>query len=324
MKGRVFGALTGFAFLAAVLSIAFGSTELDWSALLRGETGNTARLVLLYVRLPRTLGAIVCGASLAAAGAILQTLLNNSLAGPNIIGVNAGANFAALLVMALFPQQVHLVPPAAFAGALGCTVLIWCAADLTGASRTTILLAGAAISGIIGAASSAVKILFPDVLYSYNLFAVGSLSGLTMRKVLSAAPYAAAGLAAALLLQRDMNVLTLGDDLAQAVGLHLRRTRRMLIFTAALLAGAAVSIAGTIGFVGLLVPHAARWLLGSDRRGFVPAAAMLGAGLVLLCDVFGRVVFAPFEMPVGLLLSLLGGAYFLVLLLRTKGGRTYD
>lgn len=324
IKRQLLGKLILFVLAAAVLSLCLGSTEIAWSELLSKEAGNSVAFrVLLYVRLPRTLGAIVCGSTLAAAGAILQSLLNNSLASPNIIGVNAGANFSALLVMALFPQIPSLTAPAAFAGALACTSLIWLIASATGASRNTIILAGTAVSGIISALSSCVKLLFPDILYSYNMFTVGSLNGLTMRKLLPALPYAAAGLLAAGFMQRDMNVLTLGEELSQAVGLRLRRTRMILIFTASMLAGTAVSIAGTVGFVGLLVPHAARRILAGSQRGLIAVSALLGAGLVLLCDVFGRVVFAPFEVPVGILLSLLGGSYFLLLLFRKRGGRIY-
>lgn len=324
MKRHLFGRLALFVLTSATLSLFLGSTDLAWGELLSQDASSSVSFrVLLYVRLPRTLGAIVCGSTLAAAGAILQSLLNNALASPNIIGVNAGANFSALLVMALFPQAVSLTAPAAFIGALICTSLIWLIASATGASRSTIILAGTAVSGIIGALSSCIKLLFPDILYSYNIFTMGSLNGLTMRKLLPALPYAAIGLLAAGFMQRDMNVLTLGEELSQAVGLRLRRTRLLLIFTASLLAGTAVSIAGTIGFVGLLVPHAARHVLAGSQRGLIAVSALLGAGLVLVCDVFGRVVFAPFEMPVGILLSLLGGGYFLFLLFRKRGGRIY-
>ena len=328
MKARAMSGIVLFLLLAAGLSLCLGSTELDWAELL-GTPGQRAGdsmafRVFAYVRLPRTLSAMLCGSALAVAGTILQALLNNSLAGPNVIGINAGANFSALLVMALFPQSVHLVAPASFVGALACTVLIYFIVSGTGTSRTTIVLAGVAISGIIGAASSCVKILFPDVLYSYNLFSVGSLNGVSMRKILPALPYVLGGMAAALGLSRKMNVLVLGEELSQAVGLDWRRMRAVLIFSAALLAGAAVSVGGTIGFVGLLVPHTARRLLGNDHRWLIPGAAMLGAALVLLCDMLGRVLFAPFEIPVGILLSILGGGYFLILLLRNKGGRVYD
>lgn len=328
MKTRAMTGIILFVLLAVVLSLCFGSTELAWADLFAAAAQkgaeSTAFRVFSYVRIPRTLGAVLCGSALAVAGTILQALLNNSLAGPNIIGINAGANFSALLVMAFFPQAVNCVAPAAFIGALACTALIYFIANATGTSRTTIVLAGVAISGIIGAASSCVKILFPDILYSYNLFSVGSLNGVTMRRILPALPYVLGGLVLAFGMSGSMNVLVLGEELSQAVGLNLRRMRVVFIFLAALLAGAAVSVGGTIGFVGLLVPHLARQLLGDDHRRLLPASAMLGASLVLVCDVLGRVLFAPFEIPVGILLAIFGGAYFMGLLLHNKGGRIYD
>lgn len=308
-----------------VLSLVLGSTQLSMAevfrAMLAGDKENAALRIFLYVRLPRTLGGILCGCGLAVSGAVLQVVLNNALAGPNIIGVNAGAGFAALLVMALFPQAAALLPAAAFAGALICTLLIYSVARCTGASRMTIVLAGVAVSSVINAASSCIKTLVPEVLTAYNGFAVGTLKGVTMAELGAALPYLAVGLCAALLLSGDMNILALGEELAQSLGLKVERCRLLLIVVAAVLAGASVSFAGLIGFVGLLVPHIARILLGSDNRFVVAASALLGASGVLLCDLLGRVMFAPFDLPVGVILSLVGGCYFVGLLLHRRGGR---
>lgn len=289
-----------------------------------GDTDSAALRIFLYARLPRTLGGVLCGCGLAASGAVLQVVLNNSLAGPNIIGVNAGAGFAALLLMALYPGAAMLLPGAAFVGALACTLLIYGAARLTGASRMTIVLAGVAVSGIVNAASSGLKILFPDVLAAYNSFSIGSLNGITMAQLRAAVPYLGAGLLAALLLGGDMDVLSLGEELAKSLGLKVERLRLLLIMTASVLAGAAVSVGGLVGFVGLLAPHMARLLVGTDNRRVVAASALLGASSVLLCDLLGRVLFAPFELPVGLVLSVAGGGCFLVLLFRRRGGRLRD
>lgn len=307
--------------LAAVL---FGSTRLSLGELLQaldaGDRESPAWRIFFHVRLPRMLAGALCGSGLAVAGAVLQVVLNNSLAGPNIIGVNAGAGFAALIAMSLFPNRVSALPAAAFLGALGCTVLIYALARKTGASRMTIVLAGVAVSSILNAASGALKILFPDVLAAYNSFSVGTLNGVTLRQLAPAMPYIVAGLAAAQWLSGAMNVLSLGEEVAQSLGLNVRRCRLLLILAAAVLAGASVSVCGLVGFVGLLVPHTARLLFGSDNRLVIRASALLGACAVILCDLVGRMIFAPFEIPVGILLSLIGGGYFLWLLLRRRGG----
>lgn len=319
--------LAGLLIAAILLSLLLGSTNLSMveviQAALQGDMDSTALRIFLYVRLPRTLGGILCGCGLAVSGAVLQVELNNSLVGPNIIGVNAGAGFASLLVLALFPATASLLPAAAFVGALLCTLLIYGVARCTGASRMTIVLAGVAVSSIINAASSCIKILFPDVLAAYNSFSVGTLSGVTMDKLLAALPYLAVGLLAVLLLSGDMNVLVLGEEIAQSLGLRVDRCRLLLILAASVLAGAAVSFAGLVGFVGLLVPHIVRILLGTDNRLVVAGSALLGACGVLLCDLLGRTLFAPFEIHVGILLSLVGGVYFVCLLLRRRGGKLH-
>ncbi len=324
---RPAAALVGIVVVLFVLSVAallLGSTQLSPVQVIRdglaGQFQSLSWRVFYYVRVPRVLGAILCGSGLAVSGAVLQAVLNNSLAGPNTIGVNAGAGFAALLVMALFPMNIALLPIASFIGALACTMLIYLAARVTGASRMTIVLAGVAVSSVINAASSAIKTLFPDVLTAYNSFSVGTLNGVQLTQLKAAIPYLAVGLISALLLSGDMNVLALGEETARSLGLRVERCRMLLIFTASILAGASVSFCGLVGFVGLLVPHAARLLLGTDNRLVVPASALLGAASVVLCDLLGRTMFAPFELPVGVVLALVGGVGFLALLFHRKGG----
>ena len=314
--------------VSAALSLLLGSTRLSWSqvlqAALAGDWADTGLRILLYTRLPRTLGGILCGCGLAVAGAVLQTVLNNSLAGPNIIGINAGAGLATLVVMALFPRAAAALPAAAFLGALACALLIYWVARCTGASRMTLILAGLAVTNVVNAASACLRYLCPDILVAYNSFSVGTLSGVTMGELGAALPYLAVGLGVALVMSGDMNVLDLGEETARSLGLKVERSRMVLILTAAVLAGASVSFAGLIGFVGLLVPHGARLLLGSDSRVVVSASALLGSSSVLLCDLLGRVVFAPYELPVGVVLSLVGGVGFVALLFHRRGGKLHD
>ena len=279
--------------LAALAGLCFGSqgyTPLQlWQAWCSGDPQNAVYRVLLHVRWPRTLAGLLAGSALAAAGVLLQAVLNNAMASPNVIGVNAGAGLAALCAAALWPAHPNAVQPAAFAGALAAALLVYGLALGAGVSRTTLVLAGLAVSGLKGA-----------VLYLIT------------------------GTLLALLLAADLNVLCLGEQSAASLGLHIGAVRFLGILAAALLAGAAVSFAGLLSFVGLLAPHIARRLVGNNHRILLPAAMLLGAAFVVLCDVLARCLFAPFELPVGILLSLIGGPFFLGLLLHGRGRRMYD
>lgn len=309
--------------ISAVAALCFGSSTLTLSELFSSfsDTSSRAYRIFMYVRLPRALGGLLAGSSLAVSGAILQVVLNNSLAGPNIIGINAGAGLGTLLVMALAPYSVSLLPAAAFIGALASALMIYAIASLSGASRTTLILSGVAISSVINAASSCIKIFFPDISLSFVTFSIGSLANISLQQLKWAAIYSCVGLIAALFLSHDMNILALGEETSRSLGLRAGLYRFILIVMAAVLAGSAVSFAGLIGFIGLLVPHISRMLFGSDNRAVIPASALLGAISLLICDLIGRTAFAPFELHVGIVLSIIGGIYFIGLILRRKGGR---
>ena len=274
--------------LAALAGLCFGSqgyTPLQlWQAWCSGDPQNAVYRVLLHVRWPRTLAGLLAGSALAAAGVLLQAVLNNAMASPNVIGVNAGA----------------------------------------GVSRTTLVLAGLAVSGMLTAGMNTIKLLYPDAIAGASDFLVGGLSGVTLSGLKGAVPYLITGTLLALLLAADLNVLCLGEQSAASLGLHIGAVRFLGILAAALLAGAAVSFAGLLSFVGLLAPHIARRLVGNNHRILLPAAMLLGAAFVVLCDVLARCLFAPFELPVGILLSLIGGPFFLGLLLHGRGRRMYD
>ena len=319
-KGLLMLALLAGTAAAALLSLCVGSVSLslgEVAAALLGRGQGVSGSIVLYARLPRMLAALVCGCALAVGGVIIQGVLGNPLAGPNIIGVNAGAGLGAILCSALLPASMTAVPAAAFAGALCACVLVYTLARRTGASRITLVLAGVAISSILSAAIDAVSILFPEAALGANAFMVGRLAGVTLEML--RLPVLASG--AALALSYELDLLSLGDEVAQSVGLSTRLARSALLTLAAVLCGAAVSFAGLVGFVGLLVPHAARFLVGTRHRDLLLASMLLGALLVTVCDLLGRVLFAPFELPVGILLSLLGGPFFLWLLFRQRGGR---
>lgn len=322
----VLAALAVLTLGAMALSLCVGSQGVALprllAALRAGDPADPVRRIVLYVRLPRMAAGLCCGAAMAVAGALLQAVLNNAMASPNVIGVNAGAGFFALLAGVLLPQRA--VPGAAFAGALVTALLIYLLALRAGLARTTLVLAGLAVSGILTAGVNTMRLLFPEGVTGADGFLIGGLSGVSLTAVGSALPYLAAGGVLALFLAPELNILALGEQTAASLGLPVGRTRLASILAAALLAGAAVSFAGLISFVGLLVPHIARRLVGVDHRVLLPACALLGAIFLLMCDTAARTLFAPYELPVGILLNVIGGVFFLYLLLGRKRGRVYD
>ena len=330
-KGRA-AVLLGLALLtllAVLLSLRFGSQPISASqmldALRTGDEKSVAYRILRYMRLPRTVAGLVAGGALALAGTMIQAVLNNVMASPNVIGVNAGAGFAAMLAVTLAPSAAALIPAAAFFGALCTALFIYLLAVRAGLSRTTLILAGVAVSSILTAGIDTLILLYPDDVIGATGFMLGGFSGVTLDAVLSAGPYLAAGALLAALLAVDLNLLQLGEESGASLGLAVGRVRFAAILAAALLAGAAVSFAGLLGFVGLLVPHIARRLIGTDNRWLMPASVLAGGSFVLICDLAARMLFAPFELPVGIVMSLLGGPFFLSLLLRRrKRSGVYD
>lgn len=308
--------------LAALLSLCLGAAPLppgEVLAALLGRSGGPAAGIVLYARLPRTCGCLLAGAALAASGTMIQGVLGNPLAAPNVIGVNAGAGLCTALCAALWPARTAAVPFAAFLGALGGVLLVLFIAERTGASKMTLVLAGVAVSGMFSAGIDAVLTFFPDALNGYTDFRVGGVANLSMSRVAPAFWVILAALALALSLAGELDVLLLGEETARSLGLPARRLRLALLSLAAALAGAAVSFAGLLGFVGLVAPHMVRRLVGEDSSARLLAASALGgAALLTLCDILARTLFAPYELPVGVVLSLLGGPFFLWLLLRQR------
>lgn len=321
---RVAAGLLACLLLAGVFSLALGPVALSPAEVLTaliGRGDDTAFQIVRNFRLPRTLGCLLAGAALAVSGAIIQSVLANPLAAPNIIGVNSGAGLMVALCCALVPTAAAWVPVMAFAGALGGVLLVLAIARRTGASRLTLVLAGVAVSSVFGAGIDAILTFFPDALNGYSDFRIGGFSNLTMAKVVPALWLILAALIAALSLSHEMDVLALGSDTAQSLGLPVKRCRLALLTIAAALAGAAVSFAGLLGFVGLIVPHMMRRLVGEESRPLLLTCALGGGALLTLCDTLARILFSPYELPVGIVLSLGGGPFFLWLLLRQRGGR---
>lgn len=295
---------------ALLLSLSLGGVVFfspgEILSFLRGETAGTSAHIFLYLRLPRTAAALFAGMGLAGAGVIIQTLLDNPLAGPNIIGVNAGAGFFATLTCALFPALPGIVPVGAFLGALGAGVAVCLLAEKTRASRITVVLSGVAINSILNAGTDVLHYLFSDLQNGGTLFRIGGFGTLSLRTLWPACILIGGALAVACFLHHELDILALGDETAASLGLAVRPMRTVFLILAACMAGAAVSFAGLLGFIGLLIPHCARFLVGSRSKYLLPLSAVLGGGALTVCDILARVLFRPYEIPVGILISFVG------------------
>ena len=315
-------ALGGILLLTMVFSLRCGSVALSssdfWGGLFRRPGQEYPSLVLYYIRLPRMCGAILAGAGLSVAGVLLQSVTANPLAGPNIIGVNSGAGLTMILLLYFAPQALHLAPLAAFLGAFATTMLIVSLANRIQGSHTTIILAGIAITTVFSAGISLISLLDSDVLATYNYFSVGSLAALTIEQLPLPAAIISLALAVSCLLRRRINILCLGDSLAHSLGVRVRRLRLVCLMLASAAAAAVVYFAGLLGFVGLVVPHIGRKLCGNEVGHLLPVSALSGAILVLLADTAGRLLFAPSELPVGIVMAFIGGPFFFWLLFRRK------
>ena len=322
-RGLAVAFLAALVLLAGVASLTLGAVYIpprEVVLALVGRGGGVQGLIVLLSRLPRLCGCLLAGAALAVSGAIIQGVLNNPLAAPNIIGVNAGAGLATALCCALAPQAAHLTPAAAFLGALAGVLLVLFISERAGASRITLVLAGVAVSSIFSAGIDGVLTFSPDALNGYSDFRIGGVRNLSMARLAPAFWVILAALALALLLSNELDLLLLGRETAQSLGLPANRLRLLLLALAAALAGAAVSFAGLLGFVGLLAPQIARRLLGEDSFFLLLSSGLGGALLLAVCDLLARLLFAPFELPLGVVLSLTGGPFFIWLLLRQRRG----
>lgn len=316
--------LTLSVFLAGICAGAVPVSLGDILEVLTGrQIGTAAYRIILYSRLPRVLAGLLAGSALAVSGALLQSVLANPLASPGVIGVNAGAGLLVVLSCAVLPVSAWTVPLAAFLGAALGALLVLGVSEAVGASKISLVLTGVAVSNIFSAGIDAAVTFFPDALNGYSDFRIGGFSGVTAARLLPAAWVIGLGLLAAFSLAQQMDVLALGGETAQSLGLPVRRTRFLLLLVAAALAGAAVSFSGLLGFVGLVAPQTIRRLMGRGGAAHLLASALGGALLLILCDLLSRTLFRPYELPVGVVMSLVGGPFFIWLLFRQRGGRTH-
>lgn len=313
--------------VAAALCMGPSSASIgDIAALACGRAVTPAAYnVIVNIRIPRVLAAVVAGAALAVSGALIQAVLDNPLASPSVIGVNSGAGLAVLAVSAcpvfLNNPPRGIMPLVAFAGALAAAGVIFAISARAGVSRLTVVLAGVAVNAVASAGMNAVLVVAPTVYVGSSAYLVGGFSGVMLKSLAVPAVLTTVGTVAALVLAPHLNVLSLGTETAHGLGMRVTAVRVAALAVAALLAGAAVSFGGLIGFVGLMVPHAVRRFAGHDNRAVIPLCAVGGAAFTLLADTAARTLFAPYELPVGILLSLIGGPFFIYLIMAGKGYR---
>ena len=307
------------ALLGAFLSLTKGSSVITMEQIVElllhpGEDPQSQ--IIWNIRMPRTIVGALVGINLSLSGAILQAIMRNPLADPHIIGISSGAGLAGVVIMILFPALEYLITPVAFVGAMLAAICIYILAWKNGIKPVRIILAGVAVSAFLSAGISGLMIFYSDRVHGALMWMVGGLAARSWPHVSIILPYAIIGLVLALASASYLNILQLGDEMARGLGVNVEVTRIVMTAIAALLAASAVSVVGLLGFVGLVVPHAARLLIGSDYRFLLPAAALLGVAIVTLSDTFARVIFAPIELPVGIIMAFLGAPFFLFLLRR--------
>jgi len=338
-RGSIATYVVALALLAALVAggiiaaVALGSTDQPLGEILeslgnrelvdRGGGTGTDRIIW-RVRLPRAILSVFVGLNLAVAGVLLQGVMRNPLASPGIIGVMAGAALFATLAMLVLPaggvpgapRQLH-VPVMAFVGAMLAAAVVFALSwqPGTGTSATRMILAGVAVTAMVGAAQNFLSVLFADRIAGVLTWLAGSLSARGWAEIGMIWPFSLIGVTLALSLARPLNLLQLGEDSARSLGVSVQRTRLLAVLAAALLTASAVCVAGIVGFVGLVVPHIVRTALCTNHRWLIPASALAGAALVGWADVAARQLG---EMPVGVLTAAIGGPYFVYLLYKTK------
>lgn len=305
----------------ALISICLGSARYSLNDIftnLFSNEDNPVKIIVYNLRLPRIISAVLIGAALSVGGALLQSVMRNPLADPGTIGVSAGAATAATTVLLIFPYMTTAVPIFAFGGAALACGLIYLLAWKGGVDPVRIILSGVAINSVLGGYNGFLQMLYSDNLQGVLGFLNGSLSGSSWDDVRILIIYVAIGLILAIACIKSANALQLGDEMAKNLGINVNLSRIALSAVSAFLAAATVSVVGMIGFIGLVVPHIARMIVGSDYKIMVPTSMLLGAVVLLFADTVGRTIIPGMDIPVGTIMAMAGGPFFLYML-RKKG-----
>jgi len=282
----------------------------------------TTAIIISQLRLPRVVAAVLVGCSLAVCGVVMQGLFRNPMASPEILGVSAGGSLGAVVAITsgLAAVSQLLMPVLTIAGALLATTLIYLLSSSRGTtSLLFIIIAGMAISALCGGLTSGLLLFARQYEVSqYVFWTMGGLDGRTWQHVLFSAPVLLPGVLALIFFSRELNLFSLGEEGAHSLGVHVERVKRVLLALSAVITGVAISVSGPIGFVGLLVPHLLRMLVGPDHRRLIPASALGGGLFLVVCDLVGRSIAPPFEIRVGIITAVIGSPYLLSLLIRTQ------
>lgn len=304
------------------VSIRVGSVSVSYSDIFdafTSDAGGTAGIIR-DIRIPRVLMAVIVGANLAISGVLLQGVMRNPMADPGITGISSGASVIVMIVMLYFPGATASVPVFGFIGGILACVLIYSLAWKQGLSAVRIVLAGVAVNSILGGVSSLISILNSESLSSVLTWLNGELGKKGWDKVSTIAIYSVVGLVLALLSYRCCDLLALGDKNTKSLGYNPNLLRIIISAIAVFLAGISTAYVGVIGFIGLVVPHMSRMLMGSEHKYLIPFSGLLGSIVLLLADTVGRIVIAPYEIPVGVIMTVCGGPFFLYLLRKDSKG----
>jgi iron complex transport system permease protein len=309
------------------MSIVYGYTDTSWKTAIETFTqfdGSTEHIVIESIRLPRAFIASAVGASLAIAGVLMQTLTKNPLASPGIFGINAGAGFAVVIAVSLFSiVSLQAFTWLAFLGAAVAAVSVYFIGSVgrEGLTPMKLTLAGAAMSAMFSSFTQGLLVMDEAALEQVLFWLAGSVSGRKLESLTSVLPYLVVGWGIALLISSKMNVLAMGDDVAKGLGLNLAFVKIGVGIVVVLLAGGAVAISGPIGFIGIVIPHITRSIVGIDHRWLIPFSGLLGAILLLLADITARYVLMPQEVPVGVMTAIIGTPFFIYIARRGFNGR---
>lgn len=314
----------GLLALLMAFSITKGSVPIPiqtvWEAFFHFDAENTRHLIVIDARLPRVVASALVGAAFAVAGSIMQGMTRNPMADSGLLGLNAGAGFALSVCFAFFPtMNYHQLILFSFLGAAFGAGIVNGVASLPrgGASPMRLVLAGAAVSALLTAISQGIALYF-GVAQNIMFWTVGGVAGSNWEQIRIITPWILGALMGAVVLSRSVSLLSLGEEVAKGLGLNTLVINVLCSLVVLILAGASVSVVGAVGFIGLMVPHLARFLVGVDYRLIIPSSAVLGAILVVLADLGTRTLNPPFEVPIGALIALVGVPFFLVLARRQR------
>ncbi|KEH98875.1 iron ABC transporter permease [Clostridium botulinum C/D str. BKT12695] len=304
-----------------IVTIGIGSVSISVKEIIDTFLGHGNEInesIIMDMRLPRIIIAVFVGAGLSISGALLQSIMNNPLADPGITGVSSGASLLAITVMLYFPNLHGILPLMAFLGAILACMMVFILSWDKGLNPMRVILSGVAVNAVFVGATSLLSILNSDKIQGILLWINGSIAYKGWTEVKYLVPYSIIGIILSLLCAKGANLLALGDDVATNLGVNVTKTRFLVALVAVFLAGVSTSVVGIIGFIGLIVPHICRLILGHDYKYLIPMSAIMGGILLLLADTLARFVARPVELPVGILMAMLGGPFFLFLLRRRK------